>query len=176
MFKRNPAIDVFLDKAITYDGDDCLIWPFGLLPDGYASLNRFIKHYGTRVVSKVICIEVYGHPPTVKHEAAHSKKCISRACINRKHLRWATSKENKADDHRGEDHHKAKLTEEQVFEILKLGKEDIVTQIQIANKFEISRPHVNQIINRRRWQWLEEPSDAELIWETTRPRMKDLFA
>jgi hypothetical protein len=54
----------FIEKAISYEGDDCLIWPFTRNPDGYAHLSsrRFRKQYGTPTISRVVCIEVYGPP------------------------------------------------------------------------------------------------------------------
>jgi hypothetical protein len=66
MVKRNPEIDAFIHKAINYKGDYCLLWPFSRNPNGYAHLSsgRFQKHYKTTSVSKIICIEVYGPPPT----------------------------------------------------------------------------------------------------------------
>jgi hypothetical protein len=93
---RQDIID-FLEKAIEYKEDDCLIWPFGTNPSGHAVLNRLEKINGSRYVSRYICEKVYGPAPTKFHEAAHSngnEACLSAACINPKHLRWATHQEN----------------------------------------------------------------------------------
>jgi hypothetical protein len=89
-------------------------------------------------------------------------------------LRWSTHKENVADDRRGEDNHNAKLTEEQVLEIRKLAT--YMTRNDIARTYSVVPETIDAIIHRRSWCWLEEPSDAELIFATTRPQMKDLFA
>jgi hypothetical protein len=172
----NPEIDTFFEKAITYTGDDCLIWPFAVNSWRYASLSsgRFRKKYKTNLIARAVCIEVYGPPPTSKHDAAHSPDCISKACINRKHLRWATHKDNMADDRHGEDNSYARLTNEQVLEIRKL--KGIMTHKEIGEQFGIPRINVTMILNYSNWAWLEEPTDAELIFATTKPRMKDLFA
>jgi hypothetical protein len=67
----NLAIDAFLDKATNYTGDDCLLWQFGTNESGYACTHshRIRKQYGTQSVSRIVCIEVYGPPPTPKHES-----------------------------------------------------------------------------------------------------------
>ena len=171
--ERNLNLDTFFEKAIPYEGDNCLIWPFGLL-NGYPEFDRLAKVYKTPYVHRAVCIEVYGPPPTPDHQVAHAKKCSSKQCVNNKHLRWATPKENMADDQRGEDAHKSKLTEEQVIEIRKLTQ--TMSQHKLGTKYGVSQKAIWFIINRKNWYWLEEPSDAELIFDTTRPRMKDLFA
>ena len=148
----NPEINAFIDKAINYDGDDCLIWPFYLL-NGRAILSRFQKQYGTQYVSRVICIEVYGPPPTPKHQAAHSIKCISKACINKQHLRWATQSDNFADDRRGEDCSWSILTEEQVLLIRKLN--GTMTQREMVTQFGISQKAISRITNYKSWSWLK---------------------
>lgn len=171
---RNYEIGVFIEKAITYEYDDCLIWPFALNSWGYAQIGR--KEYEDRLVSRIVCKKVNGPPPTDAHQVAHSKRCVSKACINQKHLRWATPKENIADDHRGEDCSYAKLTEEQALEIRRLYATGNYTQKELAEIYGISQRQVCDIINYKRWAWLEDPSDAELIFATTKPRMKDSFA
>jgi hypothetical protein len=175
MVKRNPEIDALMHKAINYKGDDCLLWPFSRNPNGYAHLSsgRFHKHYKTTSASKMICIEVYGPPPTPAHEAAHNCGKGNLGCINRHHLRWTTHKDNFADDQLGEDHHSSKLTKEEIIEIRNLA--GTMTHQDIAEKYNVSRSQVTKIINKYNWTWLEEQSDAELIFETTKPRMKDLF-
>jgi hypothetical protein len=98
MAARNPAIDDFVEKAIEYEGADCLTWPFTISGGnrrygGYATNRR----YGGRI-SRYICKTVYGAPPKPTYEAAHS--CNNKLCINQKHLRWATHKENMNDERR----------------------------------------------------------------------------
>jgi hypothetical protein len=175
---RNPEIDAFIDKAITYEDDDCLIWPFSRLDNGYPQLSsgRFKKQYGTRIVSRAICQIANGPPPIPKHEAAHSIKCTSKLCINRKHLRWATRLENFSDDRRGEDHFCSKLTEEQILEIRKRYATGKYTQQRLADEYNIHQAQMWIIITFKLWAWVEEPCDAYLLFDTTRPRMKDLFA
>jgi hypothetical protein len=53
-------------------------------------------------VSRLVCEEINGPPPTSKHEAAHDtlNGCIGGLCVNGEHLRWATGKENSRDEPR----------------------------------------------------------------------------
>jgi Helix-turn-helix domain of resolvase len=172
---RNSDIDAFFEKALSYEGDECLLWPFSLGGDGYAQWYRAGNKYGTIRVLRAICIEAHGKPPTPKHQAAHAKRCLSKACINKWHLRWATRKENMADDCRGEDNHNARLTEDQVLEIRRLYKsgERIV---DIARQYNVSRQAIRHIIKGTNWSWLDEPCDAQLLFDSTRPKYPDLFA
>jgi hypothetical protein len=172
MRNRNAKIDIFIDTAITYTGDDCLIWPFATRGNNYPHIRD--RSNGKYIsVTRLICAKVHGPPPTPMYDAAHSKKCISKRCVNRNHLRWATRSDNLADDSRGEDRSDAKLTEEQVLETRQLA--GTTTQKVLATQYGVTQSAIWCIIHRRSWAWLREPSDAELIWETTRPRMKDLF-
>jgi hypothetical protein len=76
--------------AIPYSGDECLIWPYAKDSDGYGSIRN-------RGVHRVVCEEVNGERPTLKHEAAHSCGNGHLACCAPSHLRWATHAENMAD-------------------------------------------------------------------------------
>jgi hypothetical protein len=180
----DPKVDAFLEKAINYEGDDCLIWPFGVNPNGSAKLNRLGRTYGSNIVSRAVCEEAHGPPPTPEHEAAHSISCISRRCVNQRHLRWATRGENANDIIlRDGVYANAKLSQEDVLEIRRIAKtlpskkrlDNLRIRKEIAFKFDLTLAHVNRIVNGFGWEWLEEPCDEELIFYTTRPKMKDLF-
>jgi hypothetical protein len=167
--------DAFFQKALIYESDDCLLWPFTTTSDGYAKYSGFRQKYGTTIVSKAICIVAHGPPPTPKHQAAHIKRCLSKSCINKWHLRWATHKQNMADDQRGEDHHSSLFTDDQVLEIRRLSK-DGERIVDITNKYNASRGAIRHIIKGKNWSWLEEPCDAQLLFDSTAPKYKDLFA
>ena len=92
--QRGELVSWIAENA-NHSGDACLKWPFG---------RRKAKGYGSvtfRGVStaahRVMCILAHGEPPTSKHAAAHSCGMGHEGCVNPKHLRWATSKENAAD-------------------------------------------------------------------------------
>ena len=118
MRAKRGELPSFLEEALEYCGDECLIWPYSNDSKGYPALKLFGKM--TRI-SKIICNETYGSKPTIKHEVAHS--CGCKLCVNPKHLRWATPKENRADQivhgthNCGSRNGHAKLTDIQVHSI-----------------------------------------------------------
>ena len=91
----------FIERAVTYEGDDCLLWPFGMKdrksPYGRVrvTVNGQPKHqYAHRIVLE----RTQGPPPTQWHDAAHAPVvCHNPSCVNPRHLRWATRRENAAD-------------------------------------------------------------------------------
>lgn len=137
--------------ALKYQGDDCLIWPFSRNNQGYATYTM----HGTHSVSRAICAEVHGEPPTPAHEAAHSCGHGHLGCVNQKHLRWATREENQADrlvhgtHMRGERGQKAYsplrvyLSDAEVAEIKAL--EGHLSQTTIAKIYGVHRTQVGRI-------------------------------
>lgn len=118
---RSPTgagVKFLREIAFRYSGDDCLDWPYGLMPAGYGS----IKWNGRSAAAhRVVCVEVHGDPPQQGLQAAH--KCGNPRCCNPRHLRWATPKDNTHDKYAhgtmlsGEAHPWTKLTDSQVIEI-----------------------------------------------------------
>jgi hypothetical protein len=74
------------------DNDDCVLWPFGGYLNGYGYVYFKGKLTGAHRAS---CWLKFGAPPTSDHQAAHS--CGQKRCVNPRHLRWATQRENEAD-------------------------------------------------------------------------------
>lgn len=142
----------FRDVVLPYDGDDCLLWPFSRAGNGYAMLNG-------KVVSRLVCKEHRGPPPTNKHEAAHTCGKGSEGCVSRHHVRWATPIENAADkighgtSARGEQSWTAKITENDVREIRALT--GLVLQRELAEKYNITQSTVSNVQTRRSWAWLD---------------------
>jgi hypothetical protein len=151
---RRPT-SKWLKEHYRYDGDECLIWPFSLLPNGY---GQCANYFGVgKGAHRNMCYMVHGKPPTPKHEAAHSCK-QNRACVHPKHLSWKTAKENRKDKvrhnthRRGERCHLTKLTEAQVKQIRKLQGQ--YTMYVLAERFGVSYGAINNIMLRRSWAWL----------------------
>ena len=147
------------DRILPYDGGDCLIWPYNRDQCGYAQMHVGVKKV---TVSRKLCEDVNGHPPTPEHDAAHSCGNGHLGCVTKRHLSWKTKKENQAaklshgTHQRGERSHLAKLTEAQAREILALrGKESARS---IANRLGISRHTVSGIQTGQRWSWLSMAS------------------
>jgi len=90
-------------------------------------------------------------------DAAHS--CGERMCINPRHLRWATRKENEADkvahgrDIRGERSGTARLTRQQVDDIRRRYDRGGITQRHLATFYGVHIMTINDIIQRRTWRF-----------------------
>lgn len=151
---ENGAPQEFYKNSLTYEGDECLIWPYSVV-NGYGS---FLLDGRLQRVSRRVCEDANGPPPTPKHEAAHSCGKGHLGCVTKRHLTWKTPKENSADrtlhgtHPRGENHYIAKLTEEQAREIIALkGK---ATQASLASRFGVSFQLISQIQRGKTWAWL----------------------
>lgn len=149
-------IDVFYNEiAVAFGGDECLIWPFARNPNGYP---RVYQNGGKKYAHRVICEKVHGAGPEGKPDVAHSCGNGHLGCVNPKHLRWATKRENTQDTvlhgtkSRGERHGNSKLTESDVREIRLLCETH--TQKQVAALFNVGRHAITDIIAGRNWAWL----------------------
>lgn len=146
----------FLRRAISYQGDECLIWPFARDAHGRGVVCVEGK---TRKVSRVVCESVHGPAPSKRHQGAHSCGNGHIGCVNPKHLRWATISENQMDrvehgtSNRGERQGRSKLTEAQVREIRRLA--NTMEASKIAKMFAVTDGNVRHIVARRSWGWLE---------------------
>ncbi|MEK1930877.1 MAG: hypothetical protein AAAC47_14080 [Pararhizobium sp.] len=93
-FTCGDGLAYLQDIILSYDGDACLIWPFATNSKGYAMMRM---HGKMQLVTRIVCKQVYGPPPTTEHEAAHSCGRGASGCVAKDHLRWATPDENRAD-------------------------------------------------------------------------------
>tara|TARA_B100002003_G_C14135917_1_gene546324 strand:+ start:697 stop:1341 length:645 start_codon:yes stop_codon:yes gene_type:complete len=153
----------WLMAHIKHDGDDCLTWPFAKSSTGVAML----RHDGRAVqAARVMCEMVNGPAPADQPQAAHSCGKGHEACVNPKHLRWASAAENAADrvehgtDLRGEQCHNAKLTCEDVRRI-RADAERGVPVSEIARNYPVTRKSIRRVISRDRWGWLDSTEFAE---------------
>jgi hypothetical protein len=145
----------FLKEVVApYSGDDCLSWPYATLR-GYGQIRIDGRLEYTH---RVVCAMVNGEPASPDLIAAHSCGNGRYGCVNPKHLRWATSKENGEDavahgsTPRGEKNRFAKLTEGEVLEIRSLrGK---ATHNEIAAHYGICASNVSIIQTGKSWTYL----------------------
>ena len=84
----------FLRAHVNFDGDECLIWPFGRDQDGYGTFGLDGR---VRKAHRWMCEAIRGAPPTPLHCAAHECGNGHLGCISPKHLFWKTNAENTAD-------------------------------------------------------------------------------
>src|SRR6185369_8351585 len=130
----------WLRDHVSYQSDECLIWPFCRDQEGYPQLGISGKLY--RAI-RVMCELAHGKPPTAKHQTGHSCGNGKSGCVNPRHLSWKTHAENQLDRRAHGTHVSSrhgwlgKLTQEQIDQIRALnGKKP---RAAIARMFNISR-------------------------------------
>lgn len=153
----------FAEMAAASQTDACIEWPFCKDKDGYGKIGRYGRAHRT-------VLEIsHGPAPSEVHEAAHAPDvCHNPSCVNPRHLRWATVKENSQDrfmdgtDPRGERGGNTKLTEREVAEIRQALSEGQKIP-KIARKYAVTYQSVRNIAIGRTWRWLQsgDASDEE---------------
>lgn len=141
----------FLDKILTESADECINWPFG------KSRGYGVTYLGQKSVfaHRYVCEKANGEPPFPEAQAAHS--CGNRACVNWRHVRWATARENTLDKNihgtmaRGEKIAMSKLKQSEVVEILTSPERNSV----MAKKFGVNINTIRRIRNREIWAHVE---------------------
>ena len=146
-----------LPDLLVIETDDCVLWPFRVNTDGYGYVTWDGRYQGVHVVA---CAHHYGPKPTAGHEVAHS--CArTRACMNYRHLRWATRSENIADrvahdtHNRGERQPQHKLTTDDVRRARRLVVEGS-SYAAVARLLSVHDVTIHDCVNRRTWAWLDE--------------------
>lgn len=150
----------FLNRALNYNGDECLLWPFSKTNQGYGQIRL-----GGKLVlaSRYVCGEVNGPAPNKTDHAAHECGNGHLGCITPKHLRWKTHTQNQRDKEKhgtlpkGEGHFQSKLTEKDVRDILELR--GVKSQREIAMRFGVFQTTVSSILTGRTWKWLNKAGD-----------------
>ncbi len=141
---------LWLIGAASYQGEDCLIWPF-CETGGYGVSAFKGQNFRVHIIS---CVAANGRRPSVDHVAAHN--CGTSLCCNPRHLSWKTQKDNIADKviHGtaliGEKHHQSKLTELEVREIRSLrGK---ITRKQMTVKYGVKISTIDNVLDGVTWR------------------------
>lgn len=145
-------------EASRTEADECVLWPFKRDEQGR---GKFYTEGRQTIASRYMCRLVHGEPPTPKHHAAHSCGNGHSGCVNPKHLRWATPKENSADQklhgtqQRGERYGLAKLSDANAALILRL-KGSGTTQQALADRFGVHQSTISDIWRGKRRAWMKE--------------------
>jgi len=138
------------DVAIPHDSDECLIWPYSKAGNGYGAFMAEGKRY---YAHRYVCEFFHGPPLPGKTECAHS--CGIPACVNARHLRWASKPENMADrllhgtHARGENCPTSKLKRHQVLEILRLR--GVVSGKELAREYGVNKSTITLIHTGKTW-------------------------
>lgn len=142
----------FVLKSMDTATDSCIEWQYSKAK-GYGVIS--IDNVQTYAHVVVLTIK-HGPKPTSEHQAAHS--CGNRACINHRHLRWATPSENQMDriehgtSNRGERQWRARLTRRDVDSILARLRSG-ESQGRVADAFGVSRGAITGIVHGSNWSW-----------------------
>jgi len=152
--KGEPARYLY-EEVLTYNGDECLAWPFARDGSGYGQIRLDSKTY---TVSRLVCEATHGAPRTPNLDAAHSCGKGHLGCVTKGHLSWKSRRENVADMvvhgtiSRGSKHG-SKLTEADVLVIRSLRGELTVTAL--AQQFGVAPSVIHNIQTGKRWAWLK---------------------
>lgn len=139
------------------EGNDCVPWPFAVSENGYGVVNRDGKQVSA---PNYLCELAHGKAPTPEHETAHGCGRGGFGCMTKRHLRWATPKENAADrlihgtDNRGTKNNMAKLTDDEVCQIRDILHAKAMKQIEIAAAYSVCKQTITNIKKKLRWAWL----------------------
>lgn len=154
----------FYEALLSHTGDECVTWPYARGDHGYGTIRRRRK---CGIVSRFLCEDIHGSPPSTDYQAAHSCGNGHLGCVNPRHLSWKTRSDNKADEllHgtriRGRKFPWAKLTESQVEEILCLDEAE--KNADIAERYGVSPRTIYSIRHEEKWAWVvpkQEKSNA----------------
>jgi len=153
--KRTPSLAEF-ERLLQIESDECVLWTMSVGSHGYGQV-RTTPGANQVCVHRLALLRKVGPPPAGKPYATHA--CGVNRCMNVRHLRWETAKQNSADReahgtvNRGARNGKVILTEEQVCEIddaLRAGK----MQKTIAATYGVHPATVSCIATGENWGWL----------------------
>lgn len=140
--------EMFLRAVISAQTDDCILWPFRLNDRGY---GLAVINGKQRTASNWMCRLAHGEPKGKRKHASHS--CGNPACVNHRHIRWATHKENMHDKRKhgteiiGERNGKTHLTENDVRYI----RDAPANLAVLEKKFGMSKGGISKIRSGNRW-------------------------
>jgi hypothetical protein len=157
-----PFIERFWSKVDIKNDDECWLWKEARDDNShYGVFWDFVQKRTRR--AHVVAYEIFTGDK-VEADFIVMHLCDNPPCCNPHHLIKGTKKENTHDMVskgrggtppliRGENHPKAKLTENNVREIRELIKSGL-SQKKIARIFGVNRGTISCIYSKRNWKWL----------------------
>ncbi len=147
---KGPLEVRFWHKVDRRGPDDCWPWlasninGYGIINDGVSKCRRATH----------VSLALDGRPRPERLDALHS--CDNPICVNPKHLRWGTDKDNKADAVAkgrqrglpGELHHQARLSANDIFAIRASDE----TGAALGRVYAVSKEQIYRIRLRQSWK------------------------
>lgn len=130
----------------------------GILRSGYRNIVLFLNSQGHTCYVHRLVLETYVGSCPLGMEACHNNG--NRKDNRLGNLRWDTRRENIHDAIRhgtfvrGEKHGRVKLAERDVRMIIYMHRTGLFLQREIAKVYKISRQHIGDIINKKKWKHL----------------------
>ena len=143
--------------AKVHKTDTCWLWMGAMDNKGYGRLRYNGSDEKAHRISWLLAGNTIPNGMVLRH-APHAL-CGHTQCVNPAHLSVGTRKQNGEDmvadgtSNRGIKHPNAKLTEAHVLEI-RANIEDKM-HVELAKQYGVSSCTISDIINRKRWAWLE---------------------
>ncbi len=132
--------------------EKCWEWLGSKTPNGYGTSRD-----GNETISAHrLSFELFNGKIPIDLCVCHS--CDNRSCVNPEHLWLGTTQDNTEDkmkkgrkaDKRGEKHHLAKLSEDDVFKIREMHVQGL-KQCEIAKIYHVDNSSISNIIRKRNW-------------------------
>ena len=165
---RKPIELRFLAKVDKSDRDGCWLWTASVNNKGYGIIGRGGKNGGMMYAHR-LSFNI-ANPGVDIHGGAILHSCDTPRCVNPKHLSLGTVGQNnrdmyargRANPHRGEKSHKAKLTKIQVLEIRRRYRPPVRSNIkELSQEFGVTKQSIAAIVDGKNWRHIEPEAKAQ---------------